>query len=644
MYQSCGSGATQTGNYRCSGNLLQKETLTKGCANNACFSNSTWQTQQDCAASSKVCQNNQCINNCAPTHDTKKCVGSSVYWYDNCNAKNDLYQDCSLTNQICQNGQCVDTACKNSTECGTNGFINGPFCKSDGNVYKTYRTFTCNNPNTANATCTHADADQLQTTCATGQTCSNGSCTNNCLPSHSTKKCDGNNSVYWYDNCNAKNDLYQDCSLTNQTCQDGQCVTINCSHDSDCTGGGIFGDPFCSNGSIYKNSKSFVCKNPGQTNSYCDPTITQVLQNTCSSDQTCNNGTCTNNTSNISVSCYATPSSINVNQSATFIAAATGGTGYYSYVWSGACTGSTASTCTNTFNTNGTQTASVVVTSGTQNNSTTCNVVVNPNTTPTCTQSPYQRCNGNYLYSYDSCGNQTSQYCPQGCYNNSCNYYVQQNGYLTLTKTVRNLTTGSGWANSVYASPSDVVMFMVTLQANNGQSMQNVYVRDSLPSNLIYNNQLVFSGSNGYYNNYSGDVISGLNINSIASGQTVTITYQAQVAGSQNFAYGTTTLVNNVSVTSSNSSNTPNASASVVVTRGAVLGASTVSTGLTNNFWLDSFFLPLLITIVLLWMWKSGFFFSLEKWISDKKSARNNHSSEKELQNRIALIKKGENI
>ena len=38
-----------------------------------------------------------------------------------------------------------------------------------------------------------------------------------------------------------------------------------------------------------------------------------------------------------------------------------------------------------------------------------------------CTYHSYQRCNGSYLYWYDSCGNQQdSQYCSGGCYNNYC--------------------------------------------------------------------------------------------------------------------------------------------------------------------------------------------------------------------------------
>jgi hypothetical protein len=192
---------------------------------------------------------------------------------------------------------------------------------------------------------------------------------------------------------------------------------------------------------------------------------------------------------------------------------------------------------------------------------------------------------------------------------------------------------------------------MVTLQAS-GTEADNVIVRDTLPADLIYNNQLVVActGGNGNYNNNnncnnnnynsSGNIVSGVNLNTIEAGQTITITYQTQVAGSTSFAYGTTTLNNLVNATSSNTGYIPTASASVIVTRAGVLGASTVSTGLTNNFWTDSFFLPLLLTLIGIWMWRSGMFFSIEKWLDNKSKVRKGHKAEKELAERIERIQK----
>ena len=237
------------------------------------------------------------------------------------------------------------------------------------------------------------------------------------------------------------------------------------------------------------------------------------------------------------------------------------------------------------------------------------------------------------MYWYNSCG-------AQGSYIGTCGGTVAN---LTVTKTVRDLTTGTGFSSSTYANPSDTLMFLITLQASGNQNAQNVFVRDILPANLIYNNQLVVacSGGSNCNNNYnnSGSIAYGINLGTIYPGQTVTISYQVQVAPVTNFAYGTTTLTNSVLVTSS-SSNSSSASASVVVTRAGVLGASTVSTGLTNNFWVDSFFLPLLLTLIGIWLWRSGMFFGIEKWLSGKKKVRREYVSEKELSARIANLQK----
>jgi hypothetical protein len=338
------------------------------------------------------------------------------------------------------------------------------------------------------------------------------------------------------------------------------------------------------------------------------------------------------------VSSYATPNPATTNQQVSFIASATGATGSYTFSWSGACSGS-GQVCNTTFTNVGTYTTTVTVTSGTQAVSSVATVVVgNSNNNNNCTYHSYQQCVGSYLYWYDSCGNQQgSQYCSNGCSNNYCQNYNNNIGALTINQTVRNLTNGSGFSSTVNAVPGDMLLFMITLQAS-GQGAQNVFVRDYLPSNLIYSNQLVISGSSY---NYSGDITSGINLGTINAGQTVTVTYQVKVAEAFNFSYGSTTLNNNISVTSSNSNNPVN-NASVVVTRSAVYGASTISTGLTNNFWVDSFFLPLLLTLICIWLWKSGMLFGIEKWINSKSKTRKDYKAEKELKNRIALIQETE--
>lgn len=183
------------------------------------------------------------------------------------------------------------------------------------------------------------------------------------------------------------------------------------------------------------------------------------------------------------------------------------------------------------------------------------------------------------------------------------NYNSIGNGNLVMTKWVRNLSSGSiNWSTSVSAAPSDILQFSLTVQAQNNQPVSNVTVQDILPANLIYNSNLIIDGIAAY-----GNIGQGINIGQISAGQTRTIIYQAQVAGPANFPYGQSTMVNSATASSFTMGNiTARASATVYVNRSGLLGAATnVSTGLTNNWLIDSFFLPLLLLIAGIWLWKS---------------------------------------
>jgi hypothetical protein len=78
----------------------------------------------------------------------------------------------------------------------------------------------------------------------------------------------------------------------------------------------------------------------------------------------------------LSVSCYASPNPANTNQTVTFYSNVSGGTGNYTYNWSGACTGS-SSYCSRSFSYAGTYTANLSVTSGNESRTTSCSVTIN---------------------------------------------------------------------------------------------------------------------------------------------------------------------------------------------------------------------------------------------------------------------------
>ncbi len=202
----------------------------------------------------------------------------------------------------------------------------------------------------------------------------------------------------------------------------------------------------------------------------------------------------------------------------------------------------------------------------------------------------------------------------------------QNYGNLTVQKQVINLTTGTlAWQTSTSARPGDLLSFSITLQSNGGD-VQNVFVRDFLPANLIYRDSLTVNVSN-----YSGDIRNGITINTVSQNQPVIIAYQAQV--SPNIPFGTTTITNQASITSSQSGN-QTATATVFVTNSAVNGVGTgpgpvfptptypnptaFPTGAGNDFAQNFSFIPLLAIILGLWLYFSGRAYKLADWIKVK--------------------------
>ncbi|MDP3882569.1 MAG: dickkopf-related protein [Candidatus Staskawiczbacteria bacterium] len=68
------------------------------------------------------------------------------------------------------------TPCSTDSDCGTSEFTGSLFCQGN-DVYQNYIAYTCNNPGTLESSCTTSTTAQLQTTCSSGQACSNGNCT-----------------------------------------------------------------------------------------------------------------------------------------------------------------------------------------------------------------------------------------------------------------------------------------------------------------------------------------------------------------------------------------------------------------------------------------------------------------------------------
>jgi len=202
---------------------------------------------------------------------------------------------------------------------------------------------------------------------------------------------------------------------------------------------------------------------------------------------------------------------------------------------------------------------------------------------------------------------------------------------LTVVKLVRNLSDGTAWLDSVTADPTELISFSIQVTAGDSY-LSNVIIRDTLPDKIRYRGNLKIDGLLS-----SGDILSGLNIGYLSSYQTKTITFDADVLGADQFAFGETQLINSALVFSTETSNSD--TAKIIVIKREVAGAAVaIPTGLTNNLFLDSFFLPLVIALIIIWLLRSRIL-QFEEWLDKRKKKHQEYHSEKLLKLKIAKIK-----
>jgi len=207
------------------------------------------------------------------------------------------------------------------------------------------------------------------------------------------------------------------------------------------------------------------------------------------------------------------------------------------------------------------------------------------------------------------------------------------NVQLEIDKAVRNLSRGeTSWNKSTYASSSDIVEFRIKVASQANTILKNLMVKDTLPSQLSYQGNLRLD-DNVYYGNITTQTI---NIGDLNPGQTRIITFKAIVKGEETFPYGTTELINTIVVYNTDISKTD--TCKVIINKKSVKGASTISTGITDNFFFSSLLFPLLSSVLLVWLFKSRII-GLDKAIEEKSNSILEYRSEKKLQKKINNLK-----
>lgn len=130
-----------------------------------------------------------------------------------------------------------------------------------------------------------------------------------------------------------------------------------------------------------------------------------------------------------------------------------------------------------------------------------------------CSYHSYQRCIGNALYWYDSCGDQQdlAQYCQNSCYNNSCDGSTNYYGYNNCTSHASKSCSG----NSVYwydscGNQQDLYSNCSTSgqTCQYGQCTLSTQTTQTHGNYVAYNNTTCYNGSLYWYD--SNGVFSGL--------------------------------------------------------------------------------------------------------------------------------------
>lgn len=109
----------------------------------------------------------------------------------------------------------------------------------------------------------------------------------------------------------------------------------------------------------------------------------------------------------------------------------------------------------------------------------------------------------------------------------------------TIQKRVRNLSKGEIYfSKTTVAEPGERVEFEIKIDAGSGA--KNLRLTDSLPEKMrIDQESLKINGSP-----FSGNILSGISLGDLSQGQTKTITFVAEIASKENFAFGVTNLSN----------------------------------------------------------------------------------------------------
>jgi len=205
--------------------------------------------------------------------------------------------------------------------------------------------------------------------------------------------------------------------------------------------------------------------------------------------------------------------------------------------------------------------------------------------------------------------------------------------------SVKNLTReDEAWYTSLSAKSGDELLYRIKLSSTGDVLVQNVMLASDLPDNISYEGGLEIDNKASQYNLVAGSI----NLGNLFPLQTKILTFQAKVGNESQLNFGMNNLIHSAVAYSSDFSDT--ATCNVYVNRAGVAGAATIassptqlSTGIGNDI-LRSLFLPFVIALISIWIFKSKFI-CFEKWAKEKRTKAEKYRVKRKLDRRVNRLR-----
>ncbi len=187
---------------------------------------------------------------------------------------------------------------------------------------------------------------------------------------------------------------------------------------------------------------------------------------------------------------------------------------------------------------------------------------------------------------------------------------------LTVRKKVKSLDRDTYYTNSISALPGELLSYSIRVTAE-GVDVRDIKVKDTMPSERIkYEGNLRVGGSR-----VSGNIENGIDIGDIDKGEYKEVTFDAKVASRDEFLIGTTGINNIARATSRDATDTGRATVRVTKDR-PTAPPTEVPTGITGSGIVDYFVLPLLLALMIFFLFRKQFKFLAKRIEAMSKEVR----------------------